>query len=52
MTPILPNVDINRKPTDEQLLHTPDIMLKEDPESSDLLLIFRLKCLITYVHAD
>lgn len=25
-TPIVPNVDIRRKPIDEQLLHTPDIM--------------------------
>ena len=47
MTPILPKVDIKRKPTDEQLVHTPDIRLKEDPESNDRLLILNLVCLIT-----
>ena len=47
MIPILPNVDIKRKPTDEQLLHTPDMMLNDDPENNDSLLIFSLECLIT-----
>ena len=47
MTPTLPNIDIKRKPTDEQLPHTPDIMLKEDPESNDPLLILSLECLNT-----
>ncbi|MGH9977924.1 MAG: hypothetical protein ACRD8Z_19125 [Nitrososphaeraceae archaeon] len=46
MTPMLPNVDIKRKPTDEQLLHTPDIMLKDDPENNDLLFILSLECFI------
>jgi hypothetical protein len=45
MIPIPPNVDIKRKPTDEQLLHTLDMMPSDDPENNDLLLIFRLKCL-------
>jgi hypothetical protein len=49
MIPILPNVDIKRKPTDEQLLHTPDMMLNDDPENNDPLLIFSLECLITLI---
>jgi hypothetical protein len=48
MTPIVPNVDVRRKPIDEQLLHTPDIMPKADPENKDTLLILILECLITY----
>ena len=44
MTPMLPNVDINRNPTDEQLLHTLDTMLRDDPENNDFLLIFSLEC--------
>ena len=47
MIPILPNVDIKRKPTEEQLLHTPDMMLNVDPENNEPLLIFSLECLIT-----
>jgi hypothetical protein len=48
MTPIEPNVDIKRKPIDEQLLQTPDMMPKVDPENKDALLILVLECLITY----
>lgn len=46
MIPILPNVDIKRNPMYEQLLHTPDMMLSDDPVNNDLLLIFSLECLI------
>jgi hypothetical protein len=48
MTPIVPNVDIRRKPIDEQLLHTPDMMPNADPENKDALLILILECLMTY----
>ncbi|MGH9978530.1 MAG: hypothetical protein ACRD8Z_22270 [Nitrososphaeraceae archaeon] len=46
--PILPNVDIKRKLTDEQLLHTLDIIPSDDPENNDFLLIFSFECLIAY----
>ncbi|MGA6991886.1 MAG: hypothetical protein WBX81_15830, partial [Nitrososphaeraceae archaeon] len=48
MTPIVPNVDIRRKPIDEQLLHTPDMTPNADPENKDALLILILECLMTY----
>lgn len=44
---MLPNVDIRRKPIDEQLLHTPDMMPRADPENKDALLILTFECLIT-----
>jgi hypothetical protein len=46
--PILPNVDIKKKPTDEQLLllHTLDILPNDEP--NDFLLIFSFECLIVY----
>jgi hypothetical protein len=34
---MLPNVDIKSKPMDEQLLHTPDMMHRADPENKDVL---------------
>ena len=48
MTHIVPNVDIIRKPIDEQLLHTPDMTPNADPENKDALLILILECLMTY----
>jgi hypothetical protein len=45
---MLPNVDIRRKPIDEQLLHATDMMPKADPEKKDALLILILECLMTY----
>ena len=36
---------MKRKPTDEQLLHTLDIIPNDDPENNDFLLIFSFECL-------
>ncbi|MGH9977721.1 MAG: hypothetical protein ACRD8Z_18085, partial [Nitrososphaeraceae archaeon] len=35
-------------PIDEQLLHTPEITPRDDPENKDALLILIFECLITY----
>ena len=35
VTPIPPNVETRRKPTDEQLAHVLEIMLRVEPEKSE-----------------
>jgi hypothetical protein len=41
VTPTLPNVDTRRKPTDEQLAHMLEIMLRVEPEKSEPMVTFK-----------
>ena len=42
VTPIPPNVETRRNPTDEQLAHVLEIMLRVDPEKNDPMVSFKL----------
>jgi hypothetical protein len=43
VTPIPPKVETRRKPTDEQLGHVLEIMLRVDPEKNEPRFIFIFK---------
>ena len=47
--PTPPNVEIRRKPSEEQLAHVLEITLKVDPEKNEPIFIFEpLECFNTY----
>lgn len=49
VTPIPPNVETRRKPTDEQLAQVLEIKLSVEPEKSELIVTFRFpECFIIY----
>lgn len=49
VTPIPPNVETRRKPTDEQLAQVLEIMLSVEPEKSDPMVTFKFpECLTIY----
>jgi hypothetical protein len=49
VTPIPPNVETSRKPTDEQLAHVLEIMLRVEAEKTEPISIFRfLECFTIY----
>jgi hypothetical protein len=45
VTPIPPNMETRRKPTDEQLAHVLEIMLRVDPEKNEPRFAFSFKLL-------
>jgi hypothetical protein len=49
VTPMPPNVETRRKPTDEQLAHVLDIMLRVEPEKREPIITFKFpECFIIY----